>query len=93
MILLRDFMGGFLSAVLLASSFSGCSQAPADMPYPTPRSTGFSSTCTSGEPIGNMCPEFLPQKHPPVYQSNPALGPHRGSGRLFEKLAELTEEG
>ena len=87
--LLRDFMGGFLSAVLLASSFSGCDQAPSEMSYPTPRSTGFSSTCMSGEPIGNVCPEFLPQNHPPVYQSYSGPKPERGSGRVLKGNAEL----
>ena len=82
----RDFMGGFLFAVLLASGFSGCGQAPAEMPYPTPRTTGFSNTCMSGEPIGNVCPEFLHQNHPPVYQSNPDTIPERGSGRLLESI-------
>ena len=90
MILLRDFMGGFLSAVLLASNFSGCDQVPAEMSYPTPRSTGFSNSCSSGEPIGGVCPEFLPSQHPPVYQSNPEPPvPHRSSGRLFGGNAEL----
>jgi hypothetical protein len=86
--LIRDYFGSLTAGILLAGTFTSCASAPAEMPYPTPRTTGFSSSCVSGEPIGGLCPEFLPS-NPPVYQSNDrGQFPHRGSGRLYE-VSEL----
>lgn len=67
-----------ISAILVV----GCDRTPAEMPYPTPRTTGFSSGCPSfgSEPFANgWCPENLPGKE--LADESPI--PHRGSGRLL----------
>lgn len=85
---IRDFTGSTLTGVLLAS-FTSCGQVPAEVPYPTPRTTGFSVTCPSGDWVGGVCPDFLPSKNPPVYQSDSSPIPERGSGRFYGGITEL----
>lgn len=68
----------YIGVIILA----GCDRTQAEMPYPTPRTTGFSSSCPSfgSEPLANgWCPENLPGKE----LSDDSPKPERGSGRLL----------